>query len=403
MARRRACAYEPDGASRRRRPLRVVFAYLVISTRARNLVALAVVVGGAALGGALLVAPARGRRALDAVPAEAFVVVSVDAKAARESALAETVRTGAAAGVPLLGRVSEACGWDVLGRVEELVVALPEENAGAFGIAAKTDVEPAEVKACADRMIGDRGGKARLTTRGRFHVLEDEGKADGAAIAYGEGGVLVVGSGPWFDAMLDAAEGKRPAVGRAGEHAALRGAVTGARPALATATALLPEATRARVKKEMNLEGSKDDLVMAAVLAVRAAGASVALGKKEEGAELRLELRCETEAACADVKALLERKRLAWSQDLRLRLLGAGPLVDSLTVEARGATATAKASIAAEDLGRLLERMRSITGARESSPMAAPPGPRPAATPSETIRAPGGRETAPSGTPREHP
>ncbi len=357
-----------------------------MTTRTRNLVILASL-AAVALAAAVLAPPSLTRRsALDAAPSSSFLVITVDADALRASALADVVSSAAGGAIPGAKALSSACGWDVLSRVSELAVAVPEQgNTGEFGIAARGNVTRDELKICSDHVMADRGGKAKLTTRGRFVVLEDEAtaaseKGPGAPkIAFGEGGPLLVARGAWLDDMMDTADGKRPSVRGSEEHTTLRAAVTPPhrKPTL-VASAILPKALRDRLRREMGADdpeaaveakagrgsGGGGGGGMSGVLAVASVGLSLTLGKGDEASEVAAELRCESASACADVKTLIERMRLQWSQDFRLRIVGLGPLIDSLAVTPSDHAAALRvtAQMPSNDLARVATRLLELRG-----------------------------------------
>src|SRR6185312_8348001 len=143
-----------------------------------------------------------------------------------------------------------------------------------------------------------------------------------------KGGPLLVGRGPWLDAMMDAVDagGGRMAP----EHVALRSALAappdgGAsqEPALVV-TATLPKSLRDRLRGEVDA-GPLDAYV--GVLGVGEAGAAVVVGGSPGGATtVAIELHCETADGCEGVKKLVDRARMAVAGDFALRLLGIGAL-----------------------------------------------------------------------------
>src|SRR3979490_1940676 len=117
-----------------------------MSTRLRNLLFLAGIVGIAVLG-FFLAGGAAPPSALDAVPAESFLVATVDLEALRASpwgaklgALGESGRQD----------VKQRCGFDPLARAKELAIAVPEEEApGEFGVVARGDLGTQDIARCA--------------------------------------------------------------------------------------------------------------------------------------------------------------------------------------------------------------------------------------------------------------
>jgi hypothetical protein len=372
----------------------------VLTTRRRNLAILAVVVLIAA-GLAVWLRP-RERAdsgALGAVPRDAFLVITFDVAALRASPLLEPL-TGGAAGFPGVERIQRACGWDPLARVKEIAVAVPEGGeSGEFGVAATGDLGRDEFVACAEKVIRERGGQARVSTRGSFTLVDDAGATapDSPKLAFKEGGPYLVGRGKWLDAMMAAAEGAQPALATNAAHASLRKSLASTSPPrVAVATAVLPSSVRERVRGEMGLEvdGGEDNPAMAGVLAVTTAGLALSTGPAGGDTELAAELRCETTQACDEVKKLVERKRLDLSKDFGARLVGLGPLIDSLTVEAKGTTLIATARAPTTDLARAVSKVLHLRSAPKRPPASSTPSSVEAAMPApdEVVRPPKPRD-----------
>jgi hypothetical protein len=98
-------------------------------------------------------------------------------------------------------------------------------------------------------------------------------------------------------------------------------------------------------------------MAMGGVLAVETAGLAIRAGAAGQESEAAMELHCESAAACDEVKKLILRKRLSLSQDFGARLVGLGPLVDSLVVETAGTTLTASAHAPTEDVVKAIDRV----------------------------------------------
>jgi hypothetical protein len=289
-------------------------------------------------------------RVLAAAPADSWLIATLDVAAAQpllEPWLESLGGLSGATRVAGLGSLSSACGFEPLEHVRQVMVALPERGdqreRGEFGFAVATDAAlgAGELAACARKVIAARGGTPTTTTRGGFQVIS----AGAAALAYRKGGPFLVGRGSWLDAMIDAAEGKGP--GASPEHGALRamfqagagpqGAGARALPALQV-TALLPESLREGLRAEVAGDaGPGQGRATLGVLGVGEAAAAVMPAAGAGGVTtlttLAVDLRCDSAAACDDVKSLVERARLAWAGDVALRLSGLGPLIDSVTVE----------------------------------------------------------------------
>lgn len=369
------------------------------------------VFGGASGGG-------RTTDPLDAVPRDSFLAISIDLAELRQSPLYEVLlgrdgSSGRDPSVPVLdaralgiGKLADACGFDPLGRVERLAIGVPEEgDKGELGVAARVTVSREELGRCAESLAGQRGGKVEAKEVGGFAVIEDAASAQETArprLAYGHRGLLVVGRGAWFDAMLAAADGKRPGVRTAEGHAALRSSLTskdGWHAPTLVATALLPRSLRDRLRSEMADEvartGTSADAkpadVMAGVLGVSSVGLALRAGTSGQSIDLAVELVCDAENACAAVEKLILKKRLDWSKELMLRMVGLGPLLDSIDVKRQGARIRVTAGAPANALASTLDRvLRFSARGREpqGAPAAPPPLPAPIPLPKETIPAP---------------
>jgi len=307
---------------------------------------------------------------LDAVPADAWLVVTVDVAALRQSPVAKPVlQGGEKTGIPGLGALTANCGFDPLAKLKEVAIASPESGErGDFGVAFSGDFTRDELAACANNTIKARGGAPTTSTRGRFTVVEDTGDALHSRVAYRDGGPFLVGRGAWLDAMMDAVDGKGPRMRP--EHARLRGALApakGAPPRAIVLTAMLPSSLRSRLKSEMTAEvgdETKANATFGAILGVNEVGLAVSTGGEGSTTDLTAQLQCDTAPMCDDVKGFLERKRFALAKDLTIRLVGLGPLLDSFAVESHGPSLSATARAPSDDLARGLQRALDFTSAR---------------------------------------
>jgi hypothetical protein len=322
--------------------------------------------------------PRKTASLLDSVPRDAWLVATLDVAALRASPFARPLLgSGENRAIRGLGSLAARCGFDPVGRLHELVVTAPERGErGDFGVAFTGDFTRDELSRCADRVIRARGGSPVTTARGRFTLVEDTSDAMHARLAYREGGPFLVGRGAWLDAMIDATEDRAERL--RSEHGDLRAALaanSGA-PQSLVVTALLPASVRHDLTAELGPEvGDGGERAATDVLAVSAAGFAVSLGSPagQVGTsitELRAEMRCESPSACEAVKALIERKRASFSHDLTVRLVGLGPLVDSLTVDARGSALTATARTPTDEMARAVERILDFAVPAASLPEA---------------------------------
>jgi hypothetical protein len=369
-----------------------------------DVVVLAALALAAALGIALLVlrSPGAGADPLAAVPADSFMVVSIDIAALAQSPLGEAIvgelrSDGGAQAEALLGvdSIAATCGFDPLPHLRAIAIAIPEGHAGDaergdFGVAASGTLTKDALASCAKAVIAKRGGQPATRQAGSFTVVAD-GRSGGAGaeVAFREGGPYLVGRGAWLARMIDAADGKVPStLSAAGDgHAALRADLT-TRDTDAEAlriTALLPRGLRERLQHEMALEGegsSGDKRVgekmnlMEGVLGVSSAALGVHAGRPHEDTRVIAELVCDSAAACDAVSTLILHTRLRWSGNLAYRMLGLGPLIDNLEVQhPAGAPLIVRTRAPADDLAKLLDRLlrpTSPAGPRRPKPL--PPG-----------------------------
>lgn len=322
---------------------------------------------------------------LDAAPRDSFLVATANLDELRRSPLYEVLLgkdPGAAppgAAPPIInpralgmGKLIDACGFDPLSRVQTLAVAVPEEgDKGELGVAARVDVTGDELSRCASALADKRGGKVETKEVGSFTVVEDPtgGTAARPRLAYGSGGLLVVGRGAWFDAMLAASDHKAPGAREAPAHVAMRNGLTdrdGWHAPTLVATAILPRSIRDRIKAEMGAEvGSKDNSqnIMGGVLAVSAVGVALKAGASGQRLDVTADLVCDKEAggdgaeACGLVEKLILKKRLEWSKELTLRMVGLGPLLDSIEVKRDGARLRVTAGAPADALANAIDRV----------------------------------------------
>jgi hypothetical protein len=312
---------------------------------------------------------------IDAAPKASFLVGTVDVEELRRSPLYEALAGkdgGPTARALGMGKLADACGFDPLARLQRVAVAVPEEGErGDFGVAARVEVKKSELEACTRALTAERGDRAETREVGGFVVL-DTGKD--SRIAYGQGGLLLVARSAWLEAMIATAERKAPGVKDAPEHAALRASLTSregfGKPTL-LATAILPRALRDRLRRDM--EGEADpsnaasNAAMLGVLGVSAAGVAVNAGAPGKLTEATVELACDSPEQCEAVSKLILKKRLDWSKDLSLRLVGLGAVVDSLDVKHEGKRVRVAASASADGLAASVKRVLEMR-AREGAP-----------------------------------
>ena len=352
-------------------------------------IALSALAAVAAVGIAFMILRSSGASTdpLAAVPADSFMIVSIDIPALAESPIGQAlVGDGGTRAGTLLGvdSITATCGFDPLPHLRAVALAIPEgpvgqagePERGDFGVAASGSLAKEALESCSKAVIAKRGGEARVEQKGSFTVVSDARSPASAEVAFRDGGPYLVGKGAWLTRMIDAADGRVPSTLSARDaHAELRADLTtrDLDAEAIRATAILPESVRARVEREMELEASaaRDGSVneprrglklMEGVLGVSAAAFGIHAGRDqphEDDTRFVAELRCDTEAACDAVSTLILHTRLGWSGNLAYRLLGLGPLIDNLTVERAGAPKTAlfvRTHAPAGNLARVLSR-----------------------------------------------
>lgn len=337
----------------------------------------------------------------DAMPKASFLVATVDLDELRRSPVYEVAfgkeNKDAKASDPLrsalgMESLADACGFDPLARVQKLAVSLPEEGErGEFGLAARVDVTREELEKCTKAISEKRGSgdgaKTEAMRVGSFAVVE--AGSSKSRLGYGSGGLLVVGKGSWFDAMISAADRKGAGARDSQDHTALRNALTsrdGWRKPTLIVTALLPKSVRERLKGEMGAEvGAADpsSASMGGVLGVSAIGLAINAGGQGRATEAAVELVCDSGSACEAVEKLVLKKRLEWSKELTLRMVGLGPLIDSVDVKRDGSKLRATAASDTSTLAGTLERILKLRGQKKQPPL--PPIPRDPPPPDESI------------------
>jgi hypothetical protein len=278
---------------------------------------------------------------LDAVPADSFLVATLDVVDVAESPLgAALVGDGGARATSLLdmASVQETCGFDPLVHLRAIALAVPEGGDHAdFGIAASGDLGKDTLAKCAVDVIAKQGGKPTTRTSGDFVVVSNEAKSGSASLAFRDGGPYLVARGAWLERMMAAAEGHAPRIATSPEHAALRAELAkhDADAEALVVTAVVPRALRERIEGEMTARAAAEDggtlgAPMEGVLGVSSAGLAIHAGRgANDEARLVAVFRCDTAAACKQVSDLVGHQRLLASGDLRLRLAGLGPLIDA--------------------------------------------------------------------------
>jgi hypothetical protein len=306
-----------------------------MTTRRRNVLVLLAVLALGSLGAWLLAPSVRERAAIEAIPAGAFLVVTIDLEKARNSPLAHDL-----AELADVGEMTELCGYDPVAHVRTIAIGVPEKPDGVFGIAFTHDLSDDDLGKCAQRVMSVRSATPRFTQHGSWTILEQEGmiaEASRAKIAYRSGSPVLVARGDYLATMQGALDGQTARAESEGDHKALRKSAT--HPGtIAIATAVLPKSIRERIQNEMEGETSPEkNTTMSAVLAVRAVTVSLAATRGDD-LDVFAELACENEGACLTLRDFLDKKRKSIAKEPAARFAGIGAILDGARVEAKGAT-----------------------------------------------------------------
>ncbi|WP_437622091.1 hypothetical protein [Sorangium sp. So ce1151] len=338
-----------------------------MQTRTRD--GLVLLLAGVLLGGGLAwllgrrqEAPLAAPRALDAVPAGALLVATLDLPALRASpAFAPFLREERE--IPGLGKVRDVCGFDPLAALTEVAVAIPAAGeSGDFGLAASGAVQDEALLACASKVIKARGGQPVVSTIGSFRAVRDSSAEGHGEIAVRPGGPILLGGGAYLRAMIDAADGRAPAVGATDAHDGIAREV-GAGAARVTVV-LTPE-QRAELGRELAASGAG----RSPAASIRSGGVGVALGPEIAVHGVVL---CDAEAPCAELGAELRAARDARAEDFATRLIGFGAVLERVAIAAEGKALHARVKLSAEEAGVLVDRLASLRGLRQPAPLPAP-------------------------------
>jgi hypothetical protein len=83
-------------------------------------------------------------------------------------------------------------------------------------------------------------------------------------------------------------------------------------------------------------------------------------GGPGQNVDASIELVCDDAPACDAVEKLAQKKRGEWSRELTLRMVGLGPLLDSIELKREGLHLRVTASASAEALASTFERVMKL-------------------------------------------
>jgi len=322
------------------------------------------------------------RAAIDAVPKGATLVVTVDLAALRAAPLAAPYLAGDRT-IEGLGRIRDACGFDPLALVGDLVIAVPEAYDADFGIAATGTFGDGPVVDCATRVIAARGGKPVTSSIGSFRAVRDLDAPTTGEIAVRPGGPLLFGGGGYLRAMVDALDGTLPALGPDDTHRTLRAKLAGHETI--QATLVLSKKQRDVIAEELGAAGGAAPPAIGAIAAA-ALGVSLA----GERAKVRLVVRCDDPAGAAQIVALIDEASKDAAKSAQAAVLGAESLLRRMTVTSDGAEVVVSVDAGVEEIETIVDRAMAVRalldGQRAPAPSPIAP-PEPSAAPSASASA----------------
>ncbi len=338
-----------------------------LKTRRRNLLLLALVVGLAATALFVFGPAARERTALEAIPDGAFLLVTIDLVRLRESPLAAELKS-----LHDLSDISDECGFDPIARAKSVAIGVPEKPDGVFGLAVTTDLAEDELVSCAGRVMGARSAMPRITRRGSWTEVEQEGilsERTRPKIAHRDGAPLLIARGDYLATMQATLDGTAKRAEVAAEHAALRKVALDhvGKDSLLVATAILPKSVRDKIKAEAPDE---KNVTMAAILSVKTV--SLAITAYGPALDIFAELGCETEAACSTVRDFLERKRTEIASRPAARFVGIGALLDATRLETHGAVLDLSLRAPASEIARAVRALLGSAFSPQPGPSSRP-------------------------------
>ncbi|WP_437713362.1 hypothetical protein WMF45_46615 [Sorangium sp. So ce448] len=303
--------------------------------------------------------PAAAPRALDAVPAGAMLVATLDLPALRASpAFASFLREERE--IPGLGKVRDVCGFDPVAALTEVAIAIPAAGEGGdFGLVAAGAVQDEALLACASKVIEARGGRPVVSGIGSFRAVRDASAEGHGEIAVRPGGPILLGGGAYLRAMIDTAEGRGGNVGGSvGASAAHDDIARAVGEGAARVTVVLTPEQRAEIGRELALSGSG----RSPAASLLSGGASVALGPE---IAVHAAVLCDAEAPCEALGAELRAARDTRAADFATRLIGFGAVLERIAIAAEGKALHARVKLSAEEAGVLVDRLASLRGLRQ--------------------------------------
>lgn len=334
-----------------------------MTTRTRNTIAL---LSCAALLAAIVAiavrsAPARAPvvSPLQAVPAQAAFVLSLDLERLRASAFSSLI-ADTSLGTPEL---SSGCSRRALQSVRELAVWVPDDSPSDFGVVATGEIDSGRWTACARESISARGGVPSAAQIEGFTLTSDASQGrEGAMVAVREGGPVLIANATLTHRMIAALLGRIPSAIADGDHAKMRQGI-GIRSD-ASATLLLGQGVRNRLR---TIAGGE-------VPIAQVGGLAIALSAGDQ-AHVRLVVWCDAASACASLAQVAEERRDQVRGSMPMRVAGVAALLDGARVGTQGNVLVAETTVASTQVVEVLQRLwrwESALGEGEEVPPVPP-------------------------------
>jgi hypothetical protein len=311
--------------------------------------------------------PAAAGSVLDAVPANAMLIVVVDVKALRATELGQRL-LGQGRSIAGLGEVRALCGADPMDLVEQLAVVVPEATElGGFGVFATGAFDADKFLRCAELIIRKRGGQPVRQPREGFAVLRDTSLSlSSAELAVSDGGPLILGEPAYVSAGVKAARARGSDANAA--HATLRELVE---PGVAVATAVLSNEQRGTLIDELRNQNMADS----PFAAVTAGALSVRLDTQLQAHAV---LQCGRPAACKAIAEIIDSARIDEAETLTAQAVGLSKVLKGVLVQADQAAVHLRSSLPVEEALTLLRRVLALRKLGHQLEQPAPPAPLPA-------------------------
>lgn len=312
---------------------------------------------------------------LDALPDGALLVATADVATLRKSNMFAPIFNESGE-IPGLGNVKDVCGFDPLERVTDVAVGIPATGGdGDFGVVASGKIDAESLLSCAGKVIEARGGRPVVNPIGSFRSVRDaSARSGGAEIAARDGGPILLGAGTYLRAMIDAADARIPRVTTDLLHERLSQQIgAGA----LRATVVLTAEQRRTLNEELARGGAEGSPASAMIGLGLAVSIDTRVG-------LSGVVACDAAQPCADLGRTFDARRMSQADDPLMRLIGAKPLLERMTIAAEGTKIAARVDMSSEEATNLVERLMLLRQALQRRELQdsledkrpAPPAPR---------------------------